>query len=68
VRSLCGKITGHEESFVLITLDDGRSFHLPKELNSLNTGDTIVIETKTPEEQKKGEIKIKQELLTELIN
>lgn len=68
MHSLSGRIAAHEGEFVRIDLEDGRYFYLPKELNSLNIGDTIIIETKTPEEKNKGETKLRQELLTELIN
>lgn len=68
MHSLSGRIAAHEGNFVRIDLEDGRYFYLPKELNSLNIGDTIIIETKTPEEKNKGETKLRQELLTELIS
>lgn len=68
MHSLSGKIAAHEGDFVRIDLEDGRYFYLPKELNSLNIGNTIIIETKTPEEKSKGETKLRQELLTELIS
>ena len=68
MHSLSGTIIAYEDNFAKIQTKDCRIFHVPKSIAPHGIGAEIKLEIKTPEEQKQGDIAIKRELLTELIN